>query len=64
MANDTTTEMMEEATNKLTQAQRAVRDRTRECVNATDAYVHEYPWIAVAVGAGIGLVVGVLIARP
>jgi ElaB/YqjD/DUF883 family membrane-anchored ribosome-binding protein len=63
MANETTGEMMAEATNKLTEAQRVVMDRTKQYVDATDTYVHENPWVAIAVGAGIGLLVGILIAR-
>jgi ElaB/YqjD/DUF883 family membrane-anchored ribosome-binding protein len=37
--------------------------RTREAAASADDYVHENPWTAVGVAAGIGLVVGVLLAR-
>lgn len=36
---------------------------TREAVKATDHYVHENPWRAVGVAAGVGLVIGLLICR-
>lgn len=38
-------------------------DRTREAVASADDYVHENPWAAVGIAAGIGLVVGMLLAR-
>ena len=37
--------------------------KTKEAAKATDAYVHENPWKAVGVAAGVGLVVGLLSAR-
>ena len=38
-------------------------DKTRAAVRATDTYVHEKPWESIAVGAGVGLLLGLLIAR-
>lgn len=38
-------------------------DRTREAVASADDYVHQNPWAAVGIAAGIGLVVGMLLAR-
>ena len=37
--------------------------RTRAAAKATDAYVHENPWQSIGIGAGIGLLIGFLIAR-
>jgi len=37
--------------------------KTKEAAKATDAYVHENPWKAVGVAAGIGLVIGLLSGR-
>jgi len=37
--------------------------KTRAAAKATDAYVHESPWTAVGIAAGVGLLVGVLIGR-
>jgi ElaB/YqjD/DUF883 family membrane-anchored ribosome-binding protein len=48
---------------RLAVAQEAMLEKTRQAVNATDEYVHENPWRAVGIGAGIGLVVGMLISR-
>jgi ElaB/YqjD/DUF883 family membrane-anchored ribosome-binding protein len=41
----------------------AAAERTREAATATDEYVHQNPWSAVGVAAGVGLLLGILIAR-
>jgi ElaB/YqjD/DUF883 family membrane-anchored ribosome-binding protein len=43
--------------------QEVVVEKTKEAAKATDEYVHENPWRSIAIGAGIGLLVGVAIAR-
>ena len=48
---------------RMTESQAALLVKTKEAVKATDAYVHENPWKAVGVAAGVGLVVGLLSAR-
>ncbi|MDT9000705.1 DUF883 family protein [Paucibacter sp. APW11] len=40
-----------------------LQDAAREKAKAADAYVHEKPWQAIGVAAGIGLLLGMLIAR-
>ncbi|WP_020656324.1 DUF883 family protein [Massilia niastensis] len=40
-----------------------VVERTKEAARATDEYVKENPWKSVGLGAAIGVVVGMLIAR-
>ncbi|MFA9273381.1 MAG: YqjD family protein [Candidatus Aquirickettsiella gammari] len=37
--------------------------KTKEAAHATDAYVHENPWKTAGIAAGVGLLVGMLIAR-
>jgi ElaB/YqjD/DUF883 family membrane-anchored ribosome-binding protein len=37
--------------------------KTKEAARATDAYVHENPWKAVGVAAGVGLLIGLFSAR-
>lgn len=37
--------------------------RTKDAAKATDAYIHDNPWQAIGVAAGIGLVVGLLTGR-
>jgi ElaB/YqjD/DUF883 family membrane-anchored ribosome-binding protein len=41
----------------------AIVDQARKSVADTDTYVHQQPWQAIGVGAGVGLVVGFLLAR-
>lgn len=48
---------------KLADAERALLERTKEAARATDEYVHDNPWQAVGVAAGIGFLLGMLIAR-
>lgn len=48
---------------KLAEAEEAVIHRTKQAARATDEYVHENPWRAVGMAAGIGLLVGLLIGR-
>ncbi|MDD4881735.1 MAG: DUF883 family protein [Gallionellaceae bacterium] len=48
---------------RLADAQEALIIKTRAAAKATDAYVHENPWRAIGVAAGVGLVIGLLIGR-
>lgn len=51
------------AKEKIADAQDALVEKTRVAAKVTDDYVHEKPWHAVGIAAGIGLVVGLLIGR-
>jgi ElaB/YqjD/DUF883 family membrane-anchored ribosome-binding protein len=48
---------------KLAEAEDAVVDQTKQAARATDEFVHEHPWKAVGIGAGVGLIIGLLIGR-
>jgi ElaB/YqjD/DUF883 family membrane-anchored ribosome-binding protein len=54
---------LERAKVKLAEVESVVTEKTREMAHATDQYVHENPWRAVGVAAGIGLIIGLLISR-
>lgn len=41
----------------------AISDRARQTAKATDHYVHDQPWQAIGIGAVLGVVIGVLLAR-
>ncbi|RON15570.1 hypothetical protein BK660_27770 [Pseudomonas brassicacearum] len=41
----------------------SVRDRTKPAVEATETYIGGHPWQTVAISAGFGLVVGLLLGR-
>lgn len=48
---------------KLTEAEQLALEKAKAAAAATDEYVHEHPWHAVGVAAGVGLVIGLLIGR-
>ncbi len=56
-------ESLKVAKARLLEAQDALIAKTREAARATDEYVHEKPWNAVGVAAGIGLLIGFLLGR-
>lgn len=47
----------------LVRFEETVVTKTKEAAKATDEYVHENPWKAVGLGAAVGVVIGMLIAR-
>lgn len=51
------------AKEKLADAQAAAIEKTKAAAAATDDYVHDNPWRAVGVAAGVGLIIGLLIGR-
>jgi ElaB/YqjD/DUF883 family membrane-anchored ribosome-binding protein len=63
VAREKIQQSLERAKLKLGEAESAVFDKTRQMANVTDEYVHEHPWKAVGVAAGIGLIIGLLISR-
>ena len=51
------------AKESLGEYQHTVVEKTKEAARATDEYVHDHPWRAVGIAAGIGFVIGMLIGR-
>ncbi len=51
------------AKEQLADAQNVAIEKTKYAAKVTDDYVHENPWRAMGVAAGVGLVVGMLISR-
>jgi len=39
------------------------RESVTEQVDACDRYVHDNPWTSIGIGAGVGVVIGLLIGR-
>jgi ElaB/YqjD/DUF883 family membrane-anchored ribosome-binding protein len=54
---------VKQARRELEGVEQAVIDRTKKAAKATDHYVHDHPWQSIGVGAGIGLLIGMLIGR-
>lgn len=48
---------------RLLDAEHAMLERGRQIARSTDDYVHQNPWSSIGVAAGIGLLLGVVIAR-
>jgi ElaB/YqjD/DUF883 family membrane-anchored ribosome-binding protein len=51
------------AKTELEAAEQALLDGVVEAGRATDRYVRRHPWRSVGLGAGVGVLVGLLIAR-
>lgn len=51
------------AKSKMLEAEEELLVKTKAAAKATDEYVHDHPWNAVGVAAGVGLLVGLLISR-
>lgn len=51
------------AKTKMADAQDTIVEKSKAAAKVTDEYVHDNPWKAIGVSAGIGLVIGLLIGR-
>ena len=56
-------ERMAQAKDSLVSLQAMATEKAKAAGHAADEYVHENPWKSVAIGAGIGVIVGMLIGR-
>lgn len=56
-------ERLHDAKVRLAEAEEVLVAKTKAAARATDDYVHESPWTAVGIAAGVGLLVGLLIGR-
>lgn len=48
---------------RLEAAEALLVEKTRAAARATDDFVHENPWQAVGIGAGIGFLLGLVLGR-
>ena len=56
-------ESLDRARQRLQEAERAAVKRGEDAVHATEDYARNNPWQAMGIAAGVGLVIGVLLAR-
>lgn len=56
-------ESLREARHKLQEIEGDLVQRTRAAAQATDEMVHDRPWQAIGVAAGIGFLIGILSGR-
>ena len=54
---------LQDAKLRLEDAEAIMLDKTKAAARAADEYVNENPWQAVGIAAGVGLLLGVIIAR-
>ena len=54
---------LKKAKARLSAMERSTVAQARKIASESDDYVHENPWTAIGVGAGIGLLLGLLIGR-
>ncbi len=48
---------------RLDEIEEAAMEKAKAAAKATDTYVHENPWQAIGIAAGVGFLVGLLIGR-
>ena len=48
---------------RLSEAEEVLVAKTRAAARATDDYVHESPWTAIGIAAGVGLLLGLALGR-
>lgn len=56
-------ERLAQSKDSLLSLQEMATDRAKAVGRVADDYVHDHPWQSVAIGAGIGVIVGLLIGR-
>jgi ElaB/YqjD/DUF883 family membrane-anchored ribosome-binding protein len=62
-ARERARETVKVARERLTDAQEEAVKRARAAAKDADRYVHDNPWQAVGIAAGIAFIVGVLVSR-
>ncbi len=48
---------------KLQELEGAAVDRAKQAARVTDDYVHDHPWQAIGIAAGVGLAIGLMMNR-
>jgi ElaB/YqjD/DUF883 family membrane-anchored ribosome-binding protein len=48
---------------KLAEVEDVLLDKSKQAARATDEFVHDNPWKAVGIAAGVGVIIGMLISR-
>lgn len=56
-------ESLRAARARLQEAGQAAQARAKDAAREVDQQVHENPWTAVGIAAGVGLIVGILLGR-
>ncbi len=62
-AREKATETVRVARERLSDAQEQVVKQAKKAAKETDNFVHENPWQAVGIAAGVAFIIGVLVSR-
>jgi len=62
-ARDRVTESLKQMRGELESAERAALAKAKHAAAEVDHYAHQNPWQAVGIAAGIGFLIGVVVAR-
>ncbi len=62
-ARERAEESVRQARERLGELEGEVRARARDAAKTTDRYVHENPWGAIGIAAGVGFMLGLLSGR-
>ena len=62
-ARERVQDSLHQAKVKLAEAEDVLIQKGKQAARVTDEYVHDNPWRAVGIGAGVGLIIGLLIGR-
>lgn len=54
---------LKDSRQRLGETSDAIARQTREAAARADEYVHDNPWTGIGIGAAVGVVLGVLLAR-
>ncbi len=57
------TAQLQRARTRVAELQDTLGERSRAAARATDTWVHAHPWGAIALGAGVAFLVGLLVSR-
>ncbi|QBR04450.1 DUF883 family protein [Paraburkholderia pallida] len=60
---DTALTRLAQAKDKVADVQVIVVEKGKRAAHATDDYVHENPWTAIGIAAGVGVLAGLLLGR-
>ena len=63
VAREKVQDSLDRAKVKLAEVEDVIIDRSKEAARVADEYVHDHPWSAVGIAAGIGVIIGMLISR-
>ena len=56
-------DVYENGRRKFNDLAKTASDRSRQAASVTDEWVHQNPWLALGIVAGVGLIIGLLVSQ-